>query len=122
MCIRDRRQSVLTGLPGIGKTVAASLLALLPELGRLSRRQAAALAGVAPHPDQTGTTRNRGRTIGGRRVLRPVLFPAALHARPFFTSCPAHRRSSGDSCGRRSISNNQHAVARTQHPRHYNMR
>jgi transposase len=76
----ERRQSVLTGLPGIGKTVAASLLALLPELGRLSRRQAAALAGVAPHPDQTGTTRNRGRTIGGRRVLRPVLFLAALTA------------------------------------------
>ncbi len=53
-------------------------LALLPELGRLSRRQAAALAGVAPHPDQTGTTRNRGRTIGGRRVF--ALFLAALTA------------------------------------------
>jgi transposase len=75
-----RRNAVLTDLPGIGSTVAASLLALLPEMGRLSRRQAAALAGVAPHPDQTGTTRNRGRTRGGRRTLRPILFIAALTA------------------------------------------
>lgn len=75
-----RRKQVLAALPGVGKTVAASLLALLPELGKLSRRQAAALAGVAPHPDQTGTTRNRSHTKGGRRVLRPVLFVAALTA------------------------------------------
>jgi transposase len=64
----------------IANLIAASLLALLPEMGQLSRRKAAALAGVAPHPDQTGTTRNRGRTRGGRRELRPVLFIAALTA------------------------------------------
>jgi transposase len=75
-----QRNAVLINLPGIGKIVAAGLLALLPEMGRLSRRQAASLAGVAPHPDQTGTTRNRGRTKGGRRMLRPVLFIAALTA------------------------------------------
>jgi transposase len=75
-----RRNQVLVNLPGVGPTVAASLLALLPEMGQLSRRKAAALAGVAPHPDQTGTTRNRGRTRGGRRELRPVLFIAALTA------------------------------------------
>ena len=74
------RKQVLADIPGIGATVAASLLALLPELGRLSRRQAASLAGVAPHPDQTGTTRSRGRTTGGRRTLRPLLFVAALTA------------------------------------------
>jgi transposase len=75
-----RRNQVLRGLPGIGSTVAATLLALLPELGHLCRRKAAALAGVAPHPDQTGTTRNRGHTKGGRRPLRSVLFIAALAA------------------------------------------
>lgn len=75
-----RRNAVLVNMPGIGKIVAAGLLALLPEMGRLSRRHAASLAGVAPHPDQTGTTRNRGRTKGGRRMLRPVLFIAALTA------------------------------------------
>lgn len=75
-----RRNQVLVGLPGIGRTVAASLLALLPEMGHLTRRQAAALAGVAPHADQTGITRNKARTKAGRRVLRPVLFIAALTA------------------------------------------
>lgn len=75
-----RRQAVLLHLPGVGKTVAASLMALMPEMGHISRRQAAALAGVAPHPDQTGTTRNKARTRGGRRALRPVLFIAALTA------------------------------------------
>jgi len=75
-----RRNAVLVNMPGIGKIVAAGLLAFLPEMGKLSRRQAASLAGVAPHPDQTGATRNRGRTKGGRRMLRPVLFIAALTA------------------------------------------
>lgn len=60
--------------------MAASLLALLPEMGRLPRRKIAALAGVAPHPDQTGTTRNKARTKAGRRTLRPLLFIAALTA------------------------------------------
>jgi transposase len=71
---------VLEAMPGVGKTVAANLLALLPELGQLSRRQAAALAGVAPHPQQSGTSRKRASTSGGRRVLRPILFTAALTA------------------------------------------
>lgn len=75
-----RRYQVLVGMPGIGPKGAAAVLALMPELGLLSRRQAAALAGVAPHPDQTGTTRNRGRTKGGRRELKPTLFIAALTA------------------------------------------
>jgi transposase len=75
-----RRRGVLQSLPGVGPTVAATLLALLPELGHLPRRAAASLAGVAPHPDQTGTSRNVRRTRGGRRELRPVLFVAALTA------------------------------------------
>lgn len=75
-----QRYQVLVGMPGIGPKVAAAMLALIPELGSISRRQAASLAGVAPHPDQTGTTRNRGRTKGGRRVLKPALFIAALTA------------------------------------------
>lgn len=75
-----RRNKVLLCLPGVGPIVAASLLALLPEMGRLPRRKIAALAGVAPHPDQTGTTRNKARTKAGRRTLRPLLFIAALTA------------------------------------------
>jgi transposase len=76
----ERRRAVLRDLPGVGPTVAATLLALLPELGQVPRRAIAALAGVAPHPDQTGTSRDVRRTRGGRRELRPVLFVAALTA------------------------------------------
>lgn len=75
-----RRRAVLVRMPGIGNTIAATLIALMPEMGHISRRQAAALAGVAPHPDQTGTTRNKARTKGGRRDIRPLLFIAALTA------------------------------------------
>ena len=75
-----QRRAVLATLPGVGPTVAANLLALLPELGRLTRRRAAALAAVAPHPRDSGTIRRHRRTTGGRRELRPILFIAALTA------------------------------------------
>ena len=70
----------LRTLPGVGPVVARSLLAFMPELGSLGRRQAASLAGVAPHPHQSGTTVRGTRTRGGRAELRPILFMAALTA------------------------------------------
>ena len=75
-----QRNTILRELPGIGPTTAAALMAFLPELGTLPRRQLAALAGVAPHPNQTGTSRNKASTQGGRRQIRPILFIAALTA------------------------------------------
>jgi transposase len=78
--VLTERRGVLLGLDGVGPAVAAGLLALLPELGTLTRRQAAALAGVAPHPHQSGTSRTQAHTRGGRRELRPLLFLAALTA------------------------------------------
>ncbi len=71
----------LRAIPGIGPVAARTLLALLPELGSLNRRQAASLAGLAPHPRDSGQTSGR-RRIGrsGRSGLRPVLFMAALSA------------------------------------------
>jgi transposase len=81
----------LTAVTGIGRTVAVSLLALLPELGSLDRWQIAALAGLAPHPNQSGTTDAYRRTKGGRPAVRKRLFMAALSAarhhktlRPFY--------------------------------------
>lgn len=74
------RKAVLETIPGIAHATAAALLALMPELGRLSRRHAAALAAVAPHPRDSGTTQLRRKTTGGRRSLRPILFIAALTA------------------------------------------
>lgn len=74
---------VLLSTPGIGKTVAATLLAELPELGKLNRQEIASLVGVAPFAKDSGTTRGRRSTWGGRRDVRSVLYMAALTARRF---------------------------------------
>lgn len=75
-----RAETILRGVAGFGPVVARSLLALMPELGTLTRRQAASLAGLAPHPRDSGNT-SRHRTMrGGRTELRPLLFMAALSA------------------------------------------
>ena len=73
-------EHAIRGIVGIGKTTAAALLALMPELGTLDRRQAAALAGLAPHPNQSGTNDAYRRTRGGRPEVKRVLFMAAMVA------------------------------------------
>jgi transposase len=70
----------VSSLVGIGYVTAVSLVALMPELGTLSRRQAAALAGLAPHPRQSGAADRYRRTKGGRPEIKKVLFMAALTA------------------------------------------
>lgn len=75
-----RRVAVCIATSGIGLTSAATLIAQMPELGSLQRRQAAALAGTAPHPDESGTSRGRRRQRGGRPQVRTALFMPALHA------------------------------------------
>jgi transposase len=70
----------LRSVAGIGATTAAALIALMPELGQLNRRQAAALAGLAPHPNQSGVNDAYRRTRGGRPEVKRVLFMAALSA------------------------------------------
>ena len=73
-------EAVLRGIKGVGPAVAATLLALMPELGRMSGKQAASLAGLAPHPRQSGASDGYRRTKGGRAEIRPALFMAALVA------------------------------------------
>lgn len=73
-------ETVLRRVAGFGPVVSRSLIALMPELGTLSRRQAASLAGLAPHPRDSGQTRNHRHMRGGRSELRPMLFMAALSA------------------------------------------
>ena len=70
----------LSTIKGIGATTAATLLALMPELGTLDRRQAAALAGLAPHPKQSGATNAYRRTKGGRPNVKKAIFMAAMSA------------------------------------------
>jgi transposase len=76
------RQTVkrLLTAPGIGPVVAVSLAALAPELGRLSGGQIAALAGVAPFPDDSGERSGLRHIAGGRADLRRVLYMAAMVA------------------------------------------
>jgi transposase len=74
------RESLLTSVKGIGKVVARTLLASLPELGQLDRRQIAALVGVCPFNCDSGTLRGRRRVWGGRKEVRSMLYMAVLSA------------------------------------------
>lgn len=72
--------NVLRSVPGLGDVTAPALLALMPELGTLTRRQAAALAGLAPHPRQSGSKDGYRLTRGGRPQIKQTLFMAGLSA------------------------------------------
>lgn len=74
------RDHLLRSVPGIGPTTAATLLADLPELGRLSRHQIAALVGVAPLNRDSGTRQGPRVTWGGRATVRAPLYMATLVA------------------------------------------
>jgi transposase len=71
---------LLQSVPGIGRVAAATLLAELPELGRLNRRQICALVGVAPYANDSGFSRGRRRISGGRFEVRRALYMATLTA------------------------------------------
>lgn len=71
------REELLVSVPGVGKTVARTLLADLPELGQLGRRQIAALVGLAPVAHDSGTHRGQRRIRGGRSVVRAMLYMSA---------------------------------------------
>ncbi len=77
------KYDIMTGVKGIGKQTAFSLLASMPELGTLTRRQAASLAGCAPHPRDSGKTQGYRATRGGRGGVKRSLFMAAMAARRF---------------------------------------
>lgn len=72
--------ALLRSTKGIGPVASATLIAELPELGRLNRRQIAALVGVAPMANDSGNSKGRRRVIGGRFEIRRTLYMAALTA------------------------------------------
>ena len=76
---RERAERLQTA-PGIGAVLTRVLLVNLPELGRLSRRQIASLAGVAPFARDSGQYRGKRRTQGGRESIRAALYMASLTA------------------------------------------
>ena len=64
----------IKSIKGLGKISAATLLAVLPEIGTLSRKEVAALAGVAPYNRDSGTFRGQRHICGGRKRLRATLY------------------------------------------------
>jgi transposase len=75
-----RKDELLRSIPGVGPVLSRTLLAELPELGSLNRKQVAALAGVAPLARDSGLYRGRRVAWGGRAQLRGALYMAALVA------------------------------------------
>ena len=74
------RDDLLQSAPGVGPVLARTLLASLPELGALNRKQIAALVGVAPLNRDSGTLRGRRTVWGGRAHVRAALYMSALAA------------------------------------------
>ena len=75
------KEQLLSSVPGIGKIIARTLLAEMPELGQMTGKQAAALSGLAPWTRQSGQWRGKSMIGAGRSVPRTVLYLAAMIAR-----------------------------------------
>lgn len=84
------KDELMQSVPGVGKVTSRTLLAELPELGRLGRKQIAALVGVAPMNWDSGTMRGQRRISGGRTSARRALFIAALVASRYNQVIRAH--------------------------------
>ncbi len=74
------KENLLRSVPGVGPVLTVTLLAGLPELGRLDRREIAALVGVAPFNRDSGTLRGKRTVWGGRSSVRATLYMATLVA------------------------------------------
>lgn len=74
------KEDLLASVPGIGPTIARTLIAEMPELGRLDRREIAALAGLAPWTRQSGQWKGRSFIGGGRTSVRAALYMGAVTA------------------------------------------
>ena len=75
-----RRSQLLQTIPGVGPAISMTLLADMPELGGMDRKQVAHLAGLAPHPDRSGTHQGAAHIGGGRACVRAALYMAAVSA------------------------------------------
>lgn len=94
----DRRVRTLCRVQGVGTTTAVRVLAHLPELGSLARKQAAALAGLAPFNRDSGTYRGQRHVVAGRAGVRTALYMAALVAarhNPVLRTVYARLRANG---------------------------
>ena len=72
-----RRRAILSSIPGIGARISSLLVVEMPELGALDRKAVASLAGLAPHPSQSGLSPGRNAISGGRPCVRAAFYMAA---------------------------------------------
>lgn len=92
------KDNLLRSVPGVGPVLSRTLLGGLPELGQLSRKQIAALVGVAPLARDSGTLRGKRLIWGGRAPIRTVLYMSALVAarhNPVIRAFYQHLRAAG---------------------------
>jgi transposase len=75
------KDALLQSVPGVGRVTSATMLGMLPELGKLNRQEIAALVGVAPVNKDSGKKQGKRRVYGGRADVRSVLYMAALSAK-----------------------------------------
>jgi transposase len=75
-----RKDALIQSVPGVGPVCSRTLIGLMPELGRLTNRQAAALLGVAPYDHDSGKMKGKRAIFGGRQAVRDVAYMAALAA------------------------------------------
>jgi transposase len=87
-----QNEDLLKSVPGVGPTIARTLLAELPELGTLDRRAIAALAGLAPWTRQSGKWKGKSFIGGGRSSVRAALFVGALTAARWNPALKAFRQ------------------------------
>jgi len=78
--LTEAKNLLISEVAGLGEATATSLLALVPELGTIDRKQIASLTGVAPHPYESGQKIGYRRTYGGRQDIKPILFMSAMTA------------------------------------------
>ena len=76
----QHKAEIMQSIPGVGRVTATSLLADVPEIGTLNRREISALIGVCPYSRDSGKSRGRRSIWGGRARVRAVLYMAALVA------------------------------------------
>ena len=76
----DGKTQVAEQIKGIGSITTATLMAMLPELGRLNHKRLASLVGIAPHPRESGETKFKSRCFGGRSAVRKALYMATVVA------------------------------------------
>lgn len=102
--------ALVQSMPGIGPVISATLLAWLPELGEMDRRQIAALAGLAPYDRESGTQRGTRHIAGGRSRVRTAMYQAANAA----GHNPVLKARKTDLCGKKPHKVAMVALARYQ--------